>query len=172
MEVSDRSDPCSTQRLGWKRKCGWFLRLAINTPLQHTPKPEAKGYKSWDSFHSWRCRGIADWVCDIGVCCDFLHLGYLLYRGNYTTQLYGDYFINHDIRIPIKKPGFNRTFVFLLHRTLGKGSNLSSTCFRGVAQPPPRSGLNKNMVHSSKLTYHTCYKRELSICHVRLPEGT
>ncbi len=29
-----------------------------------------------------------------------------LYRGWTTTQLYGDYFINHEIRIPIKQPGF------------------------------------------------------------------
>ena len=35
--------------------------------------------------------------------------GYLLYIEDYTTQLYGDYFINHDIRIPIKQPGFNGT---------------------------------------------------------------
>ena len=33
--------------------------------------------------------------------------GYLLYIGDYTTQLYGDYFINHEIRIPINQPGFN-----------------------------------------------------------------
>ena len=33
--------------------------------------------------------------------------GFLLYIGEYTTQLCGDYFINHEIRIPIKQPGFN-----------------------------------------------------------------
>ena len=39
-----------------------------------------------------------------------------LFTGSNTTQLYGDYFINHDIRIPIKtsntlwkvRPGFFR----------------------------------------------------------------
>ena len=29
--------------------------------------------------------------------------GYFLYIGNYTTQSYGDYFINHAIRIPINQ---------------------------------------------------------------------
>ena len=34
--------------------------------------------------------------------------GYLLYIGDdVTTQLCGDYFINYEIRIPIKQPGFN-----------------------------------------------------------------
>ena len=28
--------------------------------------------------------------------------GWLGYIGDYTTQLYGDYFINHEIRIPIE----------------------------------------------------------------------
>ncbi len=31
--------------------------------------------------------------------------GYFLYIGDYTTQLYKDYFINHEIRIPINQPG-------------------------------------------------------------------
>ena len=30
-----------------------------------------------------------------------------LYTGWKTTQLYGDYFIHHEIRIPINQPGFN-----------------------------------------------------------------
>ena len=30
--------------------------------------------------------------------------GCLGYIGDYTTQLYGDYFINHEIRIPINHP--------------------------------------------------------------------
>ena len=33
-------------------------------------------------------------------------LGYRL-RMKFTTQLCGDDFINHEIRIPIKQPGFN-----------------------------------------------------------------
>ena len=33
--------------------------------------------------------------------------GCLGYIGDYTTQLIGDYFIHHDIRILIKQPGFN-----------------------------------------------------------------
>ena len=34
--------------------------------------------------------------------------GYLGYIGDENpTQLYGDYFITHEIRIPIKQPGFN-----------------------------------------------------------------
>ena len=28
----------------------------------------------------------------------------LVYIGDYTTQLYGDYFINYEIRISIKQP--------------------------------------------------------------------
>ena len=33
--------------------------------------------------------------------------GSLGYVGDYTTQSYRDYFINHEIRIPIKQAGFN-----------------------------------------------------------------
>ena len=48
--------------------------------------------------------------------CIFLHIlryvpilvtkkhGWLGYIRDYATQLYGDYFINHEIRIPIKQP--------------------------------------------------------------------
>ena len=32
--------------------------------------------------------------------------GCLWYIVDYTTQLYGDYFISHEIRIPINQPGF------------------------------------------------------------------
>ena len=32
--------------------------------------------------------------------------GCLVYIGGYTTQLYRDYFINHEIRIPINQPVF------------------------------------------------------------------
>ena len=33
--------------------------------------------------------------------------GCLGYIGDYTTQLYGDYFINHELIIPMKQPGFH-----------------------------------------------------------------
>ena len=39
-------------------------------PEQPLPLPAI----SRESFHSWRCRGIAERVCDIGVCCNFLGL--------------------------------------------------------------------------------------------------
>ena len=36
------------------------------------------------------------------------NLGWLGYTRDYvTTQLYRDYFINHEIRIPINQPGFH-----------------------------------------------------------------
>ena len=40
------------------------------------------------------------------------NLGYLLYIGNYAyaNQLYGDYFINHEIRIPINQPSIMKHF--------------------------------------------------------------
>ena len=51
------------------------LRLFQHTELEHTPKRSL--YQQAlirDSFHNWRCRGIAERVCDIGVCCNFLGL--------------------------------------------------------------------------------------------------
>ena len=43
-----------------------------HTELEHTPSNLYQQAKKKDSFHSWRCRGIAERVCDIGVCCNFL----------------------------------------------------------------------------------------------------
>ena len=43
-----------------------------HTELEHTPSNLYQQAKSRDSFHNWRCRGIAERVCYIGVCCNFL----------------------------------------------------------------------------------------------------
>ena len=56
----------STLKLG-------FFRLFQHTELEHTPKKPLPTSYSWDSFHSWLCRGLFG-VCDIGVCCNFLGL--------------------------------------------------------------------------------------------------
>ena len=42
------------------------------------------------------------------------NLGYLLYIGiyAYANQLYGDYFINHEIRIPINQPSIMKHLFF------------------------------------------------------------
>ena len=40
------------------------------------------------------------------------NLGYLLYIGDDATQLYGDYFINHEIRIPINQPSKMKNLFF------------------------------------------------------------
>ena len=46
--------------------------------------------------------------------------GWLGFIGDYSAQLYGDYVINHEIRIPIKQPVFRRklrdpVFFFAVH---------------------------------------------------------
>ena len=49
-----------------------LLRLFQHTELEHTPKkPLPKGYESTFPFIVGE-RGIAERVCDIGVCCNFL----------------------------------------------------------------------------------------------------
>ena len=41
--------------------------LVVSTHLWNTPLNLYQPAISRDSFHNWRCRGIADWVCSIGV---------------------------------------------------------------------------------------------------------
>ena len=51
--------------------------------------------------------------------------GYLLSRGDYeTTQLYGDCFISHELRIPFNQSGLNGM-------STGFGSRCSSAIFEG-----------------------------------------
>ena len=48
--------------------------------------------------------------------------GWLFYIEDFTTQLYGDYFINHEIRTPIKQAVYimeSKRFVFVAHLPMG-----------------------------------------------------
>ena len=47
----------------------------------------------------------------------------------FTTQLCGDCFINHDIRIPMKQPGFNTVKVFFSWLTFSFSRGLSNQGF-------------------------------------------
>ena len=44
--------------------------------------------------------------------------------GDYTTQLCGDYFINHEIRIPIKQPVFHGKYPALFFSWLTSGKHV------------------------------------------------
>ena len=67
--------------------------------------------------------------------------------GDFSAQLYGDYVINHEIRIPIKQPVFRRkvrdpVFFLMVHfpelhsRFTAEGSNRTTMLF-GVIQLYP-----------------------------------
>ena len=75
---------------------------------------EGVGFLVHNMFSHFFCLRLA--VVVSNMCCSQMtipHLsseknpGYLLYIGDYTTQLYGDYFINHEIRIPTNQPVFH-----------------------------------------------------------------
>ena len=54
---------------------------------------------------------------------------FMVYRGWKPTQLYGDYFINHDIRIPINHPGFTGKYGRFFFVAQMHDSHGSKMCF-------------------------------------------
>ena len=72
--------------------------------------------------------------------------GWLGYIRDYTTQLYRDYFISHDIRIPINQPGFNGMSTGFGSRCSGV---LISTSVNGTVD-----GINVAPVEAGSLSHY------------------
>ena len=105
--VTSRFQICSFCRIFLPR-----FRIPASAPLPKGANIQVAHVQSMatslDALQAgWRHRRLLQWTMK-------KTLGYLMYIGDYTTQLNRDYFINHEIRIPMNQPSVMILFHIIL----------------------------------------------------------